>query len=65
WLSKTHNFHLSCGEYIITLEDVALQLELSIDGCAIMDISVISESAILCYNLLRVSSGDDESKFMG
>ncbi|KAH1098132.1 hypothetical protein J1N35_015053 [Gossypium stocksii] len=35
WHSKTHTFHLSCGEHTVTLEDVALQLWLPIDGSAI------------------------------
>ncbi|MBA0755100.1 hypothetical protein Gogos_019912, partial [Gossypium gossypioides] len=32
WRPETHTFHLPCGECIITLEDVQLQLRLSIDG---------------------------------
>ncbi|XP_072084545.1 protein MAIN-LIKE 1-like [Arachis hypogaea] len=32
WCSKTHTFHLSFGECIITLQDVAYQLGLPIDG---------------------------------
>ncbi|KAK5784920.1 hypothetical protein PVK06_039461 [Gossypium arboreum] len=35
WRQETHTFHLSCGEYTVTLEDVALQLRLPIDGSAI------------------------------
>ncbi|KAH1097012.1 hypothetical protein J1N35_013933 [Gossypium stocksii] len=34
--SKTHTFHLLCKECTITLEDVAIQLELSVDSDAIM-----------------------------
>ncbi|KAK5819331.1 hypothetical protein PVK06_024317 [Gossypium arboreum] len=32
WRPETHTFHLSCGECTITLQDVALQLGLPIDG---------------------------------
>ncbi|KAH1040051.1 hypothetical protein J1N35_041794, partial [Gossypium stocksii] len=32
WRPETHTFHLPCGECTITLEDVALQLGLPIDG---------------------------------
>ncbi|KAK5802845.1 hypothetical protein PVK06_030471 [Gossypium arboreum] len=32
WRPETHTFHLPCGECTITLEDVALQLGLTIDG---------------------------------
>ncbi|MFQ6624370.1 hypothetical protein Gotur_004307, partial [Gossypium turneri] len=35
WRPETHTFHLSCGECTVTLEDVALQLGLPIDGNAI------------------------------
>ncbi|KAK5803771.1 hypothetical protein PVK06_031420 [Gossypium arboreum] len=35
WRSETHTFHLPCGECTITLEDVALQLGLPIDGSAV------------------------------
>ncbi|QHO07673.1 uncharacterized protein DS421_14g465800 [Arachis hypogaea] len=32
WRPKTHTFHLPFGEYTITLQDVAYQLELLIDN---------------------------------
>ena len=32
WRPETHTFHFPCGECTITLEDVALQLGLPIDG---------------------------------
>ncbi|MBA0764263.1 hypothetical protein Gotri_013624, partial [Gossypium trilobum] len=32
WRPETHTFHLPCGECTITLEDVQLQLGLSVDG---------------------------------
>ncbi|MFQ6654519.1 hypothetical protein Gotur_025471, partial [Gossypium turneri] len=35
WRPETHTFHLPCGECTVTLEDVALQLGLPIDGNAV------------------------------
>ncbi|KAG8478820.1 hypothetical protein CXB51_028798 [Gossypium anomalum] len=35
WRPETHTFHLPCGECTITLEDVQLQLGLSVDGSAL------------------------------
>ncbi|XP_052476337.1 serine/threonine-protein phosphatase 7 long form homolog [Gossypium raimondii] len=35
WRPKTHTFHLPCGECTVTLEDVAVQLGLPIDGNAV------------------------------
>ncbi|MFQ6649338.1 hypothetical protein Gotur_022385 [Gossypium turneri] len=52
-------------ECTVTLEDVTLQLGLPVDGSAVTGVSMISEPAALCYNLLGVSPGDAESKFMG
>ncbi|XP_016752314.1 protein MAINTENANCE OF MERISTEMS-like [Gossypium hirsutum] len=65
WRSETYTFHLPCGECIITLEDVELQLELPIDRSVVMDVSTISETAALCYSLLGVLPNDVESKFIG
>ncbi|XP_017613583.1 protein MAIN-LIKE 1-like [Gossypium arboreum] len=65
WHLETHTFHLPCGECTVTLEDVALQLGLPIDGSAVTGISVIAESAALYYSLLGASSVDDESNFTG
>ncbi|KAK5783344.1 hypothetical protein PVK06_037852 [Gossypium arboreum] len=39
WRPETYTFHLPCGEWTITLEDVQLQLGLPVDG------SVLNESA--------------------
>ncbi|KAH1107049.1 hypothetical protein J1N35_010817 [Gossypium stocksii] len=63
WRPKTHTFHLPCGECTVTLEDVALQFELPIDGDAVTSVSAIAEPAALCYSLLRASPGDAESTF--
>ncbi|MBA0876363.1 hypothetical protein Goshw_026531, partial [Gossypium schwendimanii] len=37
WKPKTHIFHLLYGECTITLEDVQLQLGLSVDGFALTE----------------------------
>ncbi|KAG8478332.1 hypothetical protein CXB51_028051 [Gossypium anomalum] len=65
WRPETHTFHLPCGECTVTLEDVALQLGLPIDGSPVMGVSAIAEPAALCYSLLGASSGDDESNLSG
>ncbi|XP_017621007.1 protein MAINTENANCE OF MERISTEMS-like [Gossypium arboreum] len=55
WRPETHTFHLPCGECCITLEDVAVQLGLPIDGNAVMGVSSISRPATFCYELLGLS----------
>ncbi|KAG8478257.1 hypothetical protein CXB51_028028 [Gossypium anomalum] len=65
WHPETHTFHLPCGECIVTLEDVALQLGLPIYGSPLTGVSAIAEPATLCYSLLGASPGDDESNFSG
>ncbi|KAG8493698.1 hypothetical protein CXB51_011665 [Gossypium anomalum] len=65
WRPETHTFHLPCGECTVTLEDVALQLGLPIDGSPITGVSTIAEPAALCYSLLGASPGDDKSNFSG
>ncbi|MFQ6623895.1 hypothetical protein Gotur_003655 [Gossypium turneri] len=52
-------------ECTVTLEDVALQLGLPIDGSAVMGVSAIAELAALCYSLLGVSPADAECNFTG
>ncbi|XP_040953646.1 protein MAINTENANCE OF MERISTEMS-like [Gossypium hirsutum] len=52
WRPVTHTFHLPCGECTVTLEDVALQLGLPIDGNAVTGVSSISRPATLCNELL-------------
>ncbi|KAA3454207.1 serine/threonine-protein phosphatase 7 long form-like protein [Gossypium australe] len=63
WHLETHTFHLPCGECTITLKNVALQLELPIDGNAVTGISSIYRLATLCYDLLGRSPS--EGKFTG
>jgi hypothetical protein len=35
WSPETHTFHLPCGEIMVTLQDVAMILDLPIDGAPI------------------------------
>ncbi|KAG8498242.1 hypothetical protein CXB51_007042 [Gossypium anomalum] len=63
WRPETHTFHLSCGECTVTLEDVALQFGLPIDGDTVTGVSAIAEPAALCYSLLGASPDDAESTF--
>ncbi|KAH1074440.1 hypothetical protein J1N35_026768 [Gossypium stocksii] len=63
WRPETYTFHLPCGECTVTLEDVALQFGLPIDGDAVTGVSAIAEPAALCYSLLGTSPGDAESTF--
>ncbi|KAK5836496.1 hypothetical protein PVK06_012288 [Gossypium arboreum] len=63
WRPETHTFHLPCGEYTVTLEDVTLHFGLPIDGSVVTGVSAIAESDALCYSLLGASPGDDESNF--
>ncbi|KAH1098224.1 hypothetical protein J1N35_015145 [Gossypium stocksii] len=63
WRLETHTFHFPCKECTITLEDVALQLGLLIDGSAVTSTSAIVEPAAICYSLLGVLPTDDESNF--
>ncbi|KAK5833078.1 hypothetical protein PVK06_016890 [Gossypium arboreum] len=65
WCPETYTFHLPCGECTVTLEDVALQLGLPIDGSAVTGVTAIAEPTALCYSLLGALPGDDESNFSG
>ncbi|MFQ6661193.1 hypothetical protein Gotur_029428 [Gossypium turneri] len=65
WCPETHTFHLPCGECTVTLEDVAMQLGLPIDGSPVTGVSSFTNPATLCYQLLRDSPEDDESNFTG
>nr|ADU04152.1 hypothetical protein [Gossypium hirsutum] len=61
WKPK-HTFHLLCGEYTITLEDVALQLDLPVDGLVVIKGSTIILGKVdLCTTLL----GKVTDKFEG
>ncbi|XP_040940167.1 protein MAINTENANCE OF MERISTEMS-like [Gossypium hirsutum] len=61
WRPETHTLHLPCGECTITLEDMALQLGLPIEGYVVTGVSLISRPVTLCYELLGRSPS--EGKF--
>ncbi|XP_052489931.1 serine/threonine-protein phosphatase 7 long form homolog [Gossypium raimondii] len=65
WRPETHTFHFPCRECIVTLEDVALQLGLLIDGSPVTRVNAFTEPAALCYILLGDLPDDDESNFSG
>ncbi|MFQ6643444.1 hypothetical protein Gotur_018479 [Gossypium turneri] len=65
WRPETHTFHFPCGKCTVTLEDVALQLGLPIDGSPVTGVFSFIDLAALCYQLLRDSPGDGESYFSG
>ncbi|MBA0765808.1 hypothetical protein Gotri_014945 [Gossypium trilobum] len=52
WRPETHTFHLPCGECTITLEDVALQLGLPMDGLVIKESVIVSGKKDLYTTLL-------------
>ncbi|KAG8472875.1 hypothetical protein CXB51_034838 [Gossypium anomalum] len=52
WRLETHTFHLPCGECTITLEDVHLQLGLSVDGDAVTGSVHSADWGAVCYELL-------------
>ncbi|MFQ6645074.1 hypothetical protein Gotur_019407 [Gossypium turneri] len=47
WRPETHTFHFPCGECTVTLEDVALQLRLPIDGSPVTGVTAFTEPAAL------------------
>ncbi|MFQ6639388.1 hypothetical protein Gotur_016361 [Gossypium turneri] len=55
---ETHTFHLPCGECTITLEDVQLQLGLSMDGSALTESIQSIDWGAVCYNLLGAISNN-------
>ncbi|XP_040952809.1 protein MAINTENANCE OF MERISTEMS-like [Gossypium hirsutum] len=65
WRPETHTFNFPCGECTVTLEDVALQLGLPIDGSPVTGLSAFTDPDALCYQLLGDSPGDGESYFSG
>ncbi|XP_012453549.1 protein MAINTENANCE OF MERISTEMS-like [Gossypium raimondii] len=63
WRPETHTFHFPCGECTVTLEDVALQLGLPIDGSLVTGVTAFTEPAALCCQLLGDSPEDEETNF--
>ncbi|XP_016694422.2 protein MAINTENANCE OF MERISTEMS-like [Gossypium hirsutum] len=58
WRSETHTFHFLCGECTVTLEDVAVQLGLPVDGSPVTGLSSLTDPAAVCYQLLGESPED-------
>ncbi|MBA0655649.1 hypothetical protein Goklo_008108 [Gossypium klotzschianum] len=52
WRPETHTFHLPCGECTITLEDVALQFSLPMDGSVVTGAAIVPGKEDLCTALL-------------
>ncbi|XP_040957886.1 protein MAINTENANCE OF MERISTEMS-like [Gossypium hirsutum] len=65
WRPETHTFHFPCGECTVTLEDVALQLGLPIDGSPVTGVSSFTDPAAVCYQLLGESPEDGDKYFSG
>ncbi|KAG8492323.1 hypothetical protein CXB51_009798 [Gossypium anomalum] len=59
WCTETHTFIMPCGECTITLEDVAMQLGLRVDGAVVTGRSKVLEPSVVCHRLLgRSLQGD-------
>ncbi|MBA0628616.1 hypothetical protein Godav_023318, partial [Gossypium davidsonii] len=56
WRPKTDTFYLPCRECTITLEDVQLQLRLSVDGSALTGSVQSTDWRAICYDLLGAIS---------
>ncbi|XP_052477942.1 serine/threonine-protein phosphatase 7 long form homolog [Gossypium raimondii] len=65
WRPETHTFHFLCGECTVTLEDVAVQLGLPIDGSPVTGVSSFTDPAAVCYQLLGKSPEDGDKYFSG
>ncbi|XP_017624864.1 serine/threonine-protein phosphatase 7 long form homolog [Gossypium arboreum] len=52
WRPETHTFHIPCGKCTITLEDVQLQLGLSVDGSVLTGSAQSVDWGAICYDLL-------------
>ncbi|KAK5811994.1 hypothetical protein PVK06_027388 [Gossypium arboreum] len=61
WESKTHAFYLPCSECMITLDNVALQLDLLVDGLVVIGVIRVSDWSAICHQLL----GKMSDKFSG
>ncbi|XP_052487939.1 protein MAINTENANCE OF MERISTEMS-like [Gossypium raimondii] len=64
WCMETHTFIMPCGECTITLEDVAMQLGLRVDGVVVTGRSNVLEPSVLCHRLLGWSPNDGERNFI-
>ncbi|MFQ6666578.1 hypothetical protein Gotur_032878 [Gossypium turneri] len=61
WKPETHTFHLPSSECTITLEDVALQLNLPIDGAVVTGVVIVGDWSAIYEQLL----GNVPDKFSG
>ncbi|MFQ6628586.1 hypothetical protein Gotur_007431 [Gossypium turneri] len=58
WRPETRTLHLPCGECTITLEDVQLQLGLSVDGSVLTRFVQSADWGAICYDLLGAISNN-------
>ncbi|XP_040947296.1 protein MAINTENANCE OF MERISTEMS-like [Gossypium hirsutum] len=65
WRPETHTFHFPCWECTVTLEDVAMQLGLAVDGSPVTGLSSLTDPAVVCYQLLGESLEDGDKFFSG
>ncbi|XP_052478728.1 serine/threonine-protein phosphatase 7 long form homolog [Gossypium raimondii] len=65
WRPETHTFHFPCGECTVTLEDVAVQLGLPVDGSPVTGLSSLTDPAAVCYQLLGESPENGDKYFSG
>ena len=61
WRTETHTFHFSHGETTITLQDVALQLGLKIDGLPVTGF-IADDVHVACQTLLGETPPDKHVK---
>ena len=56
WRPEMHTFHFAIGEYMVTLEDMALPLGIHVDGRLVIESTSFSKERIgnLCQSLLGV-----------
>lgn len=62
WRPETHTFHLPVGECTITLQDVALQLGLRIDGRSVTGVTTHDDWRALAYELLGKTPNESDMK---